>query len=430
MSAPTESRDPRLRALGSALGSALEHPPEPSQVARSRALFLATRTPPPRRLRGALALAAAVFLGVLGWRLAHREGALQASFEGQTLLPGRWASAEHRPTTLRFSEGTALTLAPGAQVRLAAVSDRGASVLLERGTLEVSVRRRPHGRWTVAAGPYTVEVTGTAFGLRWTPEARALDLSMHHGRVLVRGPRCGDGVSLQGHEELHARLGDGTLLLGALPSPPVPSPGPSSPTSAPPGAPEAPSEPSPPTPRPTRTHTPPRPAPVGAAVPGEAPRSPPSGWRERALEGRWREAMDALDDGAFHGAVASADPGELWLLADAARLAGAPWRAREALLALRARAPEGDRPRAAYVLGVLHLEPLGAPSVAARWFGVYLQEAPDGALVEEAHGRRVQALRAAGDAAGSREAAEGYLARWPRGSFAEYARGVMDATFP
>jgi hypothetical protein len=140
--------------------------------------------------------------------------------------------------------------------------------------------------------------------------------------------------------------------------------------------------------------------------------------------------MDCLDDAAFRAAVEASDPADLWLLADAARFAAQPQRAREALLALRARGPLEARPRAAYLLGVLCLERLGAPAVAARWFGVYLAEAPDGPLAEEALGRQLQALQAARDLPGAREAAGRYLSRWPRGSFGDFARAVGDAAIP
>ncbi|MCA9623796.1 MAG: hypothetical protein KC731_32460, partial [Myxococcales bacterium] len=64
---------------------------------------------------------------------------------------------------------------------------RGAELALDEGRLEVAIVPRAGGQWRFVAGPYTVEVTGTAFTLRWQADRLTIDLT--RGSVDVVGPR-------------------------------------------------------------------------------------------------------------------------------------------------------------------------------------------------------------------------------------------------
>ncbi|MEZ4447601.1 MAG: tetratricopeptide repeat protein [Polyangiaceae bacterium] len=64
---------------------------------------------------------------------------------------------------------------------------RGAELALDEGRLEVAIVPRSDGQWRFVAGPYTVEVTGTAFTLRWQDDRLTIDLK--RGSVDVVGPR-------------------------------------------------------------------------------------------------------------------------------------------------------------------------------------------------------------------------------------------------
>lgn len=96
-------------------------------------------------------------------------------------------------------------------------------------------------------------------------------------------------------------------------------------------------------------------------------------------------------------------------------------------MSLRRRFPgTHESARAAFLLGGLHLDPaLAAPATAARYYELYLREAPDGSLANEARGRRAEALHAAGDRAAARGAAQDYLLHDPDGAFAPFARGIV-----
>ncbi len=112
---------------------------------------------------------------------------------------------------------------------------------------------------------------------------------------------------------------------------------------------------------------------------------------------------------------------DLAALADAARYAGRSDLARRALLAERARFPGSAEARAAaFLLGRIADD--GASTAAAvRWYDDYLTEAPHGAFAAEALGRKLVALRRAGDPAARPTAAE-YLRRYPDGPHAAAAR--------
>ena len=76
--------------------------------------------------------------------------------------------ADRGALSLRFSEGTEIDLGPGSKGKVAEVNPEGARVVLGTGVLHARVVHRTRTRWTVAAGPYSIEVTGTAFDVGWS----------------------------------------------------------------------------------------------------------------------------------------------------------------------------------------------------------------------------------------------------------------------
>jgi TolA-binding protein len=111
------------------------------------------------------------------------------------------------------------------------------------------------------------------------------------------------------------------------------------------------------------------------------------------------------------------------LLADAARLSGAAEPARDALLSLRQRfAQEPRAATAAFLLGRIFFDQLHDAARAARWFGVYLDEQPQGELAGDALSRLAEAKALSGDRAGARQAARRYLQSHPQGPQAERAK--------
>ena len=110
----------------------------------------------------------------------------------------RLVASDAAPLSLRFSDGSQVTLPPRAQAHVDALDAHGATVALEAGTVDVAVVHRSHTRWSVRAGRYEIRVTGTKFSAGWDRRTDALTVTMREGSVEVIGP---------GHEGPGARGG-------------------------------------------------------------------------------------------------------------------------------------------------------------------------------------------------------------------------------
>ncbi len=404
MEPPVTRPDPHtadVSAMGRALADALPDPTA-AALARQRARFVMASTADRRPSRLAVAALALVGVGAAvmvarGARTPASPPSITARVGSHALRPGEWVAATSTPLELRFSDGSVVTLAPGASARVESFDLRGARVLLERGRAEARVHHTAQSAWRFAAGPYSVDVTGTAFALAWSPDDTRFDLAMREGRVVLRGPRCAEGIAVRDRDEVHADVRAATLTVGpmnaavaALPTPQIPIP-------------------------------------VAEDAGAVAMRTRPSRGVSVASRGAHAAPSREVDAQVVEApAVVEGEAAVMLREADGARLAGQGMRAREVLLDLRARfggSPEAVR--AAFVLGVLSLETFRAPAEAARWFELCLRESPDGPLAREARGRRVQSLHAAGDTAGARAAARVCLDRDPEGPFAPFARGIL-----
>jgi hypothetical protein len=373
--------DPLL-ALGRDVAASLDHG-EPARLARQRARLLTTDLRATRLRPLARAAIAAAALLTLGGVALRPHAPSPSRGVDPALSAGAWFAAGTTAVHIPFGDRARVVVEPGARVRLVSVDPRGAELAVERGGLDVRVQHRSDTRWTLRAGPWSVEVTGTAFRLGWSPSTERMSLEMREGSVLVRGPG-GVARRVVGGERVLADPRDGLRAAAGAAVTPV----------------EAVArdvrrdevlQVPPPTPalRPRRVV---RAARVGPLTVTPVPLRP-----EAVLAGA----------------------------ADRARYEGRVGEARSLLLDLRARHPDTDEARrAAYHLGVLALEAQRAPQVAARWFEIALQESPDGPLRRECLGRRVQALHAAGDLTAARSAADRYLREDPDGAFAPFARDV------
>jgi hypothetical protein len=162
--------------------------------------------------------------------------------------------------------------------------------------------------------------------------------------------------------------------------------------------------------------------PTASAIPQAGSSSEPD-WRSLASSGKYKDALAAAESAGFFQETARANASELLALADAARFAGSPARAREALLAARTRF--GVRGRTAFLIGKIAADQQRSAGEAASWFETYLREEPGGPLAEQALGRLLE-IRRRGDANAARTLAERYLAKYPRGAYAALARSVLE----
>lgn len=415
----------KLDRFGDMLAEASDRQVRDGMLASARRRFLARGAARPRRAghklawAGALAVVVACLAVVVGWRLGLRsEMAFVVGTPPVVGTVGEWVAADgQQPLPVRFEDGSVLALEPGGRLRVSESAPDGAMVLVERGTVHALIEHKgPATRWQVHAGPYSVRVTGTRFHASWEPQSETFELRVDEGAVAVSGPLLPPERPVVTGERLVVSVREQRMDLtrpsvAALPAPaadaaapagsasascePVASAAPScAPTSSAPAAPSA----------------------SGAAT--VAPR-----WRELLATRKYQEAWSEIEQRGFEQQMVGASAADLLALADAARFAGQPERAKQALLALRQR--HGARGHSAFLLGRICADQLGSPAQAVRWFETYLQEEPTGSLAEQALGRILDIQRH-GSPEAARVAAERYLARFPTGAYAALARSVLN----
>ena len=160
-------------------------------------------------------------------------------------------------------------------------------------------------------------------------------------------------------------------------------------------------------------------------VASEASLGPPS-WVRLSRSKQHEKVVRSAKGFGLDAVLSEAEPDELWLLAESARLVGDGKLATRVLVAFRERAKDARRTQlAAFLLGRVALEQTKNPAKAAVWFGTYLKEAPDGPLAEQAAGRKIKALVMAGAEEEAKQAARGYLERYPDGLYALQATEVL-----
>ena len=379
------------------------------------------------RLAAALAAAALLLVALIAVLVVRPRDPLRFDM-GTTErgIAGEWIAAPPAAELpIRFSDGSLLRLAPGGRARVASVDADGAEIALERGAIDFSVVHREHTRWTVRIGPFQIHVVGTRFEASWDPVTEQLGVALHEGAITVSGPVVGDARAVRAGERLTVSFAKGTLEVGSIlgSSPPaVPAP-----SLVATGAPLEPSS------VPAASVPPPEPAAprARASVEGSATPPPPPlrdtpDWRALALDARYKEALAAAELAGFDAICGAASASDLRALGDAARLGGSPARAGQAFAALRKRFPGSpEAAAAAFILGRIAQDQSKDYARAAEWFTRYLSEQPQGELADEAMGRLVEAEDKMGDEAGARRAAQRYLAAYPGGSHATYARSVL-----
>jgi transmembrane sensor len=375
--------------------------------------------------------AAAVLAGAIVWNRSARSD-LRFSMGGEAGHVGSWIAAPEASTlALDFSDGTRFRLSAGSRARVSAVDANGARIVVERGSARAAVVHRPESHWLVDVGPFEVSVVGTRFDVSWDPVDEVFRLELEEGSVLVSGACLSDPRAVvQGHalrvscrrdgEEIVETGGELTRaqsagsgdLLAASPDIGVDTP---VAAAAPADAGRVVSaEPA----RPVEGSR--RAASAEGVRAGDVLRS--RAWRALTSAGRFREALDLVEEGGFDETCRRAAGADLLELGDASRLAGDSRRARQAYLAARGKLPGGGR--SAYSLGLAAFDQDKEFAVAARWFDVYLSEQPAGSLRREAQGRLMEAWLRAGDRPRARTVAERYLQEYPDGTQAPLARQI------
>lgn len=405
-----------LENLGQAVRRASDEAASSEQTvrqAKERALANWNKRAAKAKRRAIFILAFATVLVAFALIRPKPESAITYSVGAQesTGTLGAWIAAESNAIPLHFSEGTLVTIEPGARARVTGTNAHGATMLVERGRAHAKVVHLGQTTsWLVHAGPFDVKIVGTEFDVAWDPTREVFDIRVNEGKVIVKGPLLDEGRAVSKSEILRVDIQHKSSEVRADNLDPEIT------------ANAAANDPNPTTieiPREKSHQSLPEPNPV---VPIVKPLAIPK-WQKLAAEGKHREALEAAENAGFDHILATSPAPILLDLADEARFAGSPKRARQALLRAR---ELGARGRSAFLMGKLAADADHAPTDAITWFQRYLEESPSGGLAEQALGRIAELEDRRGNREAARKAAQSYLQRYPGGAYETLARRVVE----
>ena len=276
------------------------------------------------------------------------------------------------------------------------IDAHGSRVLLESGRAHVRVTHRPAAKWVIDAGPYSVHVVGTEFDVRWSGGEEVLDVQMHRGKVIVRGPLASGGLTMEAGQHLVANVKDGEIFLDATPG--------SEAAKLPRARAESPEPTFASTTRRCRRSAVRRAAPVSGVARARARRA--SARPRRAAGGRADASWSKLiAQGDFQGVLADAEQrglartletasaADLTALADAARYVRRSDVARRTLLAERDRFPRlghaRARRRSSWAASPRTNRAWRRRRRALEWYERYMAESPRGTYAAQALGRQM-----------------------------------------
>lgn len=376
-------------------------------------------------LAGFATATAVAGMAVVAYRAlpARQEPALHYAIEGPAARTGGAISSLSEGTSrLRFSDQSILDLGAATRLTVDALDANGAQIGLVDGAVEVYVEPRAHTSWRFAAGPFRVQVKGTAFHLAFESERGRMMLQMKSGTVEVLAPpnriiAVAKGESL----ELFAEPG----RTQGLPAKALAEPTPAPPTSAevrpeamPAGGTRSPRANS-------RGLTEPARRQLAASESGD---SAPVPWSKLLAKGDFAGVIAEAERRGLDNTLTQASAADLSSLADAARYTKRSDLARQVLQAMRARFAGAEPARdASFFLGRLAEAAPNRSESALDWYETYLREAPRGLYASEALGREM-ALLAQNAPERARKVARQYLERFPHGPQSELAHSLLEAS--
>lgn len=386
----------------------------PATLEAGRRRFVAGIAAPPTRWRRAPLLvvgfaAALTVLFALVVVPAFRSQPIAYTVDGAQLSSGGFVQAsDEAEATVRFDDGSTMTLAPGARGRINDVRERGARFSIETGSVLVEVAKREGGAdYVLEAGPYAVRVTGTRFEMSWAPADQRMRLDLTEGSVVITGPQTEAGLTLRAGQNVTLQpSGIHVASSEAAIEPRGVGPAMGDVTAAAPSA------------NPVASES----ATSSASSTNKIERGP--SWAERVAAGDFEGVLADAEARGIEATLNSAGAGELMTLADAARYGGKSQLAGDALRAVRKRFP-GTKPAstAAFLLGRM-AEDGGRSEAAVILYDTTLSEG--GTFAAEALGRKMLLIKRRSGNAGARAAAEQYLKSYPRGPYAAAARAILD----
>ncbi len=366
---------------------------------------------------GALLVAAAAVLLVVTGRmvlLRRPPPPLAYRVEGAEMLEGYVRARPGEHPRVSFSEGSVVSLADDARMRVVAVDERGAHLAIEEGEVRADIVHRAGARWTFDAGPYAVDVRGTSFSLDWRGADGWFDLRLRTGLLDIHAPWLPAPMALHGGQRLTVRSGDHEVTIRDLDD-----------SSERPDAPTGSASAEPPAPSAVLPVVPPKVASssTNGGTPSASPRQ--RSWSERMASGDLQSIVDDAVARGVEATVRERTSEDLAVLEAAARYQKRPDIARLALLAQRTRFAGSSRAKeAAFLLGRMAESTDGA--AALGWYERYLSEDPDGAFAADAMGRDMIVTDRILGVDQARPLAETYVKRWPAGAYAQLARSILN----
>jgi hypothetical protein len=333
-----------------------------------------------------------------------------------TVTKGQLLDATSRSVWLELASKGAVSqghvrLDQGARARIVDAEALALTVSLERGSASAAFHE-PASRVVMVAGPFAVRPTDVAeYAVDWAPRTGALGVRVTSGEV---------EVTVASTAARHTLKAGQTLELTAAVTRPK------SPDSRKPRTSTA-------SVSDVSTLEPKVAESVASAVPsveqpavGSKVNADNGRWRQLAENGQYAAAVKEAEKVGFSSLERSVSASDLLLLADVARLGGAPQRARGVLTALRNRYPgHTNAATAAFTLGRMAQELDHDDRRAMQWYRTYLKEEPQGRMAEGARARLLKATLRIGSQAEKEQAARDYLAHHATGSSAAVARSML-----
>jgi TolA-binding protein len=346
-----------------------------------------------------LVIAPLVASAAAGTFLWFNDDSLRYEVTGEVLTDRGVLRTESAAATLDFTDESAVVVDANSAVDVEIAGDHAALVRLLSGKLRVGVKHHDDTAWRFLAGPYEVRVIGTHFDLTWEPANESFSVAMREGRVRVLGPGRLDRY-LQAGERLDLKTDRRLAQTAAA----APAANPATPDVRSDGA---------------VSRGPARPS----AAKVEDTAAPD--WATLVSTGRFGDVVERAQAEGIDGVLSGRGPSDLRSLASAARYTGHTALAVRTWSTLRQRFGGHDAGRqAAFFLGRTYDEQ-GQSTLALRSLNDYLRETPSGVYAAEALGRRMGLVQRLEGGEAARAVAAEYLNRFPKGSYAQMARGLL-----
>jgi hypothetical protein len=368
------------------------------------------RTPKLHRLAGLATIVATAAAAIVIFTLQIARNAVSWTVDGTPVGEGRYISPMQKDATVRFSEGSELTVQRGSRIRIAEAGAKTVKAVLEVGASRVRIAGGSPVGFRLEAGPFSVSPSRVAsLMVEWLAD-ELLRVSIFEGETSVYGTPS--PLHLHAGQQVSANARDGTVEVRPLAAPALS-------TSA---VPEAQAEQAPSS-NPTEEPAPfLAPAPPTAGATGRR-----VSWPDAVAAGNYAAVLREAERRGINSVLADAPLADLVALADAARLSGRTEVGKRALSAERSRFARTSAAKdAAFFLGRIADDQERAWASALNWYETYLSEAPHGHFATEAFGRKMVAVSRHSGRAAARPIAVEYLKRFPGGPHAAVARDLMN----